>query len=91
WYETLPEDLQQTFDEVAAEASAYSDQLSRDAEDELLAQLEEVMTTNHLSEDGIATFRDAVQPVYQASIDAGHFDADLLQQVRDTVAACAGG
>jgi len=89
WYETLPEDLQQIFDEVAVEASGHSDQLSRDAEDVLLAQLEEVMTTNHLSEEGITTFRDAVQPVYQASIDAGHFSAELLQEVRDTVAACA--
>ena len=90
WYDTLPADLQAIFDEVAVEALALNDSLAREAEFELLDQLGAHMEVNTLSADGIATFKEAVAPVYQAGIDAGHYSQADLDAALATVKACSG-
>ncbi|WP_424942117.1 TRAP transporter substrate-binding protein [Aliiroseovarius crassostreae] len=78
WYNGLPEDLQQIVNEVADEALKLNDELAQAAEFDLLDKLGAEMEINTLSPEGIATFVSAVQPVYQAGIDAGHYSqADL--------------
>ena len=88
WYDSLPEDLQQIFDEVAVEAMAKSDEMARAAEFELLGKLGEHMEINELTPEGIATFQEAVQPVYQAGIDAGHFTAEDIEAARAAAKSC---
>lgn len=78
WYNSLPEDLQQIVDEVADEALKINDELAQAAEFALLDELEAHMEINFLDDAGIATFQEAVAPVYQQGIDAGHYSqADL--------------
>ena len=89
WYDSLPADLQQLFGEVAVEALAKSDEMARTAEFELLGKLGEHMEVNQLTPEGIQTFKDAVKPVYQAGIDAGHYTAEDLAAAQAAVEACA--
>ena len=88
WYDSLPSDLQAIFDEVSVEALKLSDELARKAETELLAKLGEVMEVNTLSPEGLATFQEAVKPVYQAGIDAGNFTADDIEAARAAARSC---
>ena len=88
WYDGLPSDLQAIFDEVSVEALRLSDELARKAETELLAKLGEVMEVNTLSPEGLATFQEAVKPVYQAGIDAGNFTAEDIEAARAAALSC---
>ena len=88
WYDSLPADLQQIVDEVADEALALNDQLAREAEFELLDALGEFMEVNTLTAEGIATFQEAVAPVYQAGIDAGHYSQADLDAAMAAAKAC---
>jgi len=88
WYDSLPEDLQQIFDEVAVAALAHSDTLARQAETELLGQLSEVMEVNYLTDAAIDGFRQAVQPVYQQMIDAGYFTQADLDAAKNAAQSC---
>lgn len=88
WYDSLPADLQKTFDEVAVEALALSDKMAREAESELLAKLEQEMQVNRLDAAGIKSFQDAVAPVYQANIDKGFFTAEELETARAVAKSC---
>lgn len=88
WYDSLPEDLQKVFDEVAVEALAKSDNMAREAEFELLDKLGAHMEVNTLTADGIATFEEAVAPVYQAGIDAGYYTEEDLAAARAAAKSC---
>jgi len=88
WYETLPEDLQQIFDEVAVEALAMSDQLYREAESSVIEDLAEFMEINTLTPEALAEFQERVQPVYQQMIDAGHFTAQDVTAARAAAQSC---
>lgn len=88
WYDSLPEDLQQIFDEVAVEALVLSDKLARAAETELLEKLGEHMEVNHLTAEGIATFREAVEPVYDDAIASGLFTQEDLDAARAAAKSC---
>ena len=82
WFDSLPADLQNVVNEVADEALKLNDELAQKAEFELLDSLREHMEVNTLTPEGIATFRQAVAPVYQSGIDAGYFtqaDIDAAQ------------
>ena len=88
WYDSLPADLQAIFDEVAVEALALNDELARAAETDLLNKLSETMTVNELTPEGIETFVTAVQPVYQAGVDAGHFTAAQIDAAKAAAKSC---
>ncbi len=88
WYESLPEDLQQIFDEVAVEAMAMSDQLYREAETAVIEDLAEHMEINTLTPEALAEFQDRVQPVYQQMIEAGHFTAEDVAAARAAAQSC---
>ena len=88
WYDGLPADLQQVFDEVAVEALAMSDKLYRDAEASVIDDLAEFMEINTLTPEALAEFQEKVQPVYQQMIDAGHFTADDIEAARVAAQSC---
>ncbi|MCY4543252.1 MAG: TRAP transporter substrate-binding protein [Rhodobacteraceae bacterium] len=88
WYDSMPADLQQIFDEVSVEALILSDKLARAAEDELLVALGEHMEVNELTAEGIATFQEAVQPVYQMGVDNGTYTAEDLEAARAATMSC---
>lgn len=88
WYDSLPADLQQIFDEVSVEALALNDSLARAAEADLLEKLGAHMEVNSLDAGGIASFKAAVQPVYQDGIDAGHFSQADIEAAVAAAASC---
>lgn len=88
WYDSMPADLQQIFDEVAVEAMDWYFEAARKAEDELLQELSKTMTVNYLDDSGLASFVDAVQPVYDASVEKGYFTAAQIEEARAIVEAC---
>jgi C4-dicarboxylate-binding protein DctP len=83
WYETLPVELKEVFDEVARETMALSDQLNRDKEEEYIDQLSAELETNIVSGDALQPFRQAVQPAYDYFIKKGDFSEEDVKRARD--------
>ncbi len=88
WYQTLPAELKEVFDEVARETMTLSDQLNRDKEQEYIDQLSAELETNIVSGVALQPFREAVQPAYEYFIGKGDFTEDDVKRAR---AAAAGG
>ena len=88
WYDSMPEDLQQLFDEVAVEALALSDKLARQAETDLLEKLSQEMEVNYLTDEAMDGFRAAVKPVYQQFIDAGDFSQEDVDNAKAAAQSC---
>jgi C4-dicarboxylate-binding protein DctP len=82
WYETLPAELKEVFDEVARETMALSDQLNRDKEQEYIDQLSAELETNIVSGDALQPFRQAVQPAYDYFIEKGDFSEEDVKRAR---------
>ena len=82
WYETLPADLQQAFDEIAREAIAYSDQLNRENETQFVEKLREKLEINVVTGERLVEFQKAVAPVYQYYIDKGEITQTEVDQAR---------
>jgi tripartite ATP-independent transporter DctP family solute receptor len=87
WYNTLPDDLKVIFDEVAAEATALTDQLQRDREAQIIVDLTKVMEangggTNYVSAEALEEFRSRVSGVYDMFIEQGAFTWDDVEEVR---------
>lgn len=82
WYESLPQDLQTIFDEVAREAIAYSDKLNREKEADYIRQLSEALEVNYVQGDGLTPFREAVQPVYESYVERGEFTWEEIEAAR---------
>jgi TRAP-type transport system periplasmic protein len=89
WYDGLPADLQQIFDEVAVDALAMSDALYREAETKLLGELENYMEVNSLDAEALAGFQAAVGPVYEQMISAGHFTAADIEAAKAAATSCS--
>ena len=87
WYQTLPAELKEVFDEVARETMTLSDQLNRDKEQEYIDQLSAKLETNIVSGVALQPFREAVQPAYEYFISRGDFTKDDVKRAR---AAAAG-
>jgi C4-dicarboxylate-binding protein DctP len=85
WYNSLPGDLKEIFDEVAIEAMRYSDQLNRENEAKYIKLLSEKLETNYVTPDNLEKFREATKPVYQYFVNKGYFTWDDINQAR----ACA--
>ena len=73
WYESLPEDLQDIFDEVARNTIRVSDTLNREKEAKYIQQLAEKLELNHVHGEALEPFRDAVRPVYEYYVQRGDF------------------
>lgn len=82
WYEGLDEDLQSLFDEVAAEAISYSDDLNRQSEQEYVNRLRDELTINVLTAEQQKSFRALVAPVYDYYIDSGVVSEDDIRRAR---------
>nr|WP_254367795.1 DctP family TRAP transporter solute-binding subunit [Microbacterium sp. NC79] len=65
-FEGLSDEDKKIVEEAAAEANEYQIKLSRDKEAEQLAEMEKEMKVTTLNSDQLATFREALQPVYDA-------------------------
>jgi C4-dicarboxylate-binding protein DctP len=85
WYNSLPDDLKKTFDEVATEAMSYSDQLNRENEARYINLLSEKLETNFVTPDNLEKFREATKPVYQYFVDKGYFTWEDISQARASV------
>lgn len=88
WYDSLPADLQQIFDEVAVEALAMSDSLYRAAETSVIEDMAEFVEINTLEAEALVGFQEAVKPVYAQMIDAGHFSQADVDAARAAAQSC---
>jgi len=82
WYEKLPLELQQTFDEVSRETIAFSDQLNRENETQFIDKLREKLEVNVVTGARLAEFREAVTPVYQYYVDKGEITEKEVEEAR---------
>jgi C4-dicarboxylate-binding protein DctP len=83
WYESLPNDLQTIFDDVARETIAISDKLNRKQESEFIQKLAQHLEVNYLTDDELDPFRKAVIPVYQYFVDQGSFSFKEIDKARE--------
>ena len=83
WYESLPNDLQKIFDDVARETIAISDKLNRKQESEFIQKLAQHLEVNYLTDDELDPFRKAVIPVYQYFVDQGSFSFEEIDKARE--------
>ena len=88
WYQSLPKDLQEMFDEVAIETMKLSDELNRDKEKEFIERLSQSVEINYVSGEQLKPFQDAVKPVYDFYIGRGDFSQ---QEIDDARRAASGG
>lgn len=86
WFNSLPDDLQGIFDEVAVEAMNYSDQLNRTNEAKYIQLLSEKLEINYVTPENLEKFREATKPVYQYFIDRGYFTWDDIKSARASLA-----
>jgi len=82
WYEKLPIELRQIFDEVALESIARSDQMNRDEEQKFIDKLESELEINYLTSAELMPFRAKVKPVYDHFLRKGDFSQEDLEQAR---------
>lgn len=82
WYESLPQELQTIFDEVAKEAIALSDRLNREKETEYIDLLATKLETNFVSGDMLEPFRAAVAPVYDHYIQQGLLSTQEIEEAK---------
>ncbi len=88
WYDGLPADLQEIFDEVAVEALAMSDSLYREAETSVIDDMKAFVEINTLDAEALVGFQEAVAPVYAQMIDAGHFSQADVDAARAAAQSC---
>ena len=82
WYQNLPDDLKNIFDEVSRETIALSDQMNRESEQHYIDQLSAHLETNLVEGEGLEPFRAAVQPVYDYFIEQGTFTREDVDRAR---------
>ena len=79
----MPADLKKTFDQVAIEAIAYSDELNRESEQDYISLLEQEMEVNYVDEDDLDSFRQLTDPVVRNFIERGVFTDEDLRIARE--------
>jgi C4-dicarboxylate-binding protein DctP len=83
WYNALPPELQEIFDDVAEKSIRYSDKLNRENENEYIRKLAKKLKTNFVTPENIEKFRQATKPVYQYFIDKNYFTWDDINEVHE--------
>ena len=76
WYQRLPADLREVFDEVAREAMVYSDELYMKSEEEIITRLGEDVEIIRPEPSVRAQMRSRTKPVYEFFVDRGDFTWD---------------
>lgn len=88
WWNSLPEEYQTIIRECASEMGEYNDQLidenSEAAKEEIIASGAEVYEP---TEEELAAFVEAAQPVYDQMVEEGICTAEEMQEMLDIVAA----
>lgn len=90
WYEALPSDLQEVFDEVSKEALAYWDELEAAATLEAIAEISSqpgvtgVDMADH--PDRLAVWQEAAQPLWDDFVDQGFFSYDDIEWAQEIIA-----
>jgi len=84
WYNTLPKNLKQIFDEVAVETMNYSDQLNRKKEKEYIKLISAKLKINYVKPENLEKFRQATKSVYQYFIDKKYFTWEDIYKARET-------
>jgi C4-dicarboxylate-binding protein DctP len=82
WYESLPDDLKQTFNEVAKETMQKRTETWLASENKCIDDIKKSCKVNTISSDNIETFREKCQPVWQEFVQSGSYtqeDLDTLQ------------
>lgn len=83
WYESLPEDLQQTFDECMLEYVDFMRELETQAEaDSIEALRDKGMEVTEYTPEQLQTFIDPVKPMWDENADIVG-GAEFLQEVKD--------
>ncbi len=82
WYQRLPADLQQVFDEVSQEAMQLSDKLNREKEQEFIAMLADDVEVNYVEGNDLKPFQEAVESVYQGYIERGEFTREEIDRAK---------
>jgi TRAP-type C4-dicarboxylate transport system substrate-binding protein len=73
WYERLPLDLQRTFDQVAREAMALSDELYSTSEDEIIQKLSRHVEIIYPDPGVRELMRERTKPVYDFFVERGDY------------------
>jgi len=88
WYESLPGDLQEIFDQVAREALELSDDLYSNSEEEIIARLDQEVEIIHPSKAVIAQLRVQTRPVYDFFVERGDFTWDDINAAVEAARSC---
>ena len=76
WYQRLPADLREIFDDVAREAMEYSDALYATAEHEIIATLGKTVEIIHPTPAVRAQMKARTQTVYEFFVERGDYTWD---------------
>ncbi len=76
WYNALPDDLKQIFDEVAVDTMRYSNKIWLESENGYYETLKTKLQVNELDAEAHKEFVKAVKPVWQYYVDKGDFTWD---------------
>jgi len=88
WYEALPADLREIFDEVAREALELSDELYSSSEEEIIARLGQEVEIIRPSADVLAELRERTRPVYDFFVDRGDFSWEDIDAAIEAARSC---
>jgi TRAP-type C4-dicarboxylate transport system substrate-binding protein len=90
WYESLPADLQDIFNEVSKEALQYWDQLEKDAVLESVNKLMNAPGVEGINMENqpveAAIWEKACAPLWQDFVDAGYFTWDDIKRAQAIIA-----
>lgn len=89
WYDTLPADLQQTFDEVARETMAMNVAQYRDEETRSIEKMKKNMTVIQLSDIDKAQLKEQSQSVYDYFVQRGEFSWEDINAAIDASNSCS--
>ena len=82
WYNTLPTDLKNIFNDVAKKAIHKSDEMNRKKESEYLKKLSKYLEINYIKGDDLTLFQETVKPVYEYFINKGMFTMEEIKMAQ---------
>ena len=88
WYEALPADLREIFDEVAKEALELSDELYSSSEEEIIARLGQEVEIIRPSAEVITELRERTRPVYDFFVERGDFSWEDINAAMEAARSC---
>ena len=87
WYEELPPDLREVFDQVSVETIMLSDDMNERSEQDYISRLSQVLETTVVDAQGLAAFAELALPVYEHFIDKGVFSREDVERARRIASA----